>query len=84
MRSLDCSKLISIQTQLVCGDAELARIDRTLTEIYYQKIKLSSDKSRLRADQRAWLRNSRNVCGDKACLLRSYHRRIDELKRMRS
>lgn len=84
MRSLDCSKLISIQAQLVCGDAELARIDRALTEIYYQKIKSSSDKNRLRADQRAWLRNSRNVCGDKACLLRSYHRRIDELKRMRS
>lgn len=84
MQSLDCSRLISVQAQLICGDAELARVDNTLTEIYYKKLKASADKTRLRADQRAWLRNSRNVCGDKACLLRSYHLRIDELKRMRS
>ncbi|KWR74669.1 ATP-dependent Clp protease proteolytic subunit [Cupriavidus sp. IDO] len=84
MQSLDCSKLISVQAQLICGDAELSRVDKTLTEIYYKKLKASADKTRLRADQRAWLRNSRNVCGDKACLLRSYHLRIDELERMRS
>jgi len=84
MHSLDCSKLISVQAQLVCGDAELARVDKTLAELYHQKLKESANKTRLRADQRAWLRNSRNVCGDKACLLRSYRLRIDELKRMRS
>lgn len=84
MQSFDCSKLISVQAQLICGDAELSLVDIALTEIYYQRIKSSSNKTRLRADQRAWLRNSRNVCGDKACLLQSYHLRIDELKRMRS
>lgn len=84
MRSFDCSKLISVQAQLICGDAELTRIDKTLAEIYDQKIKTSVNKARLRADQRAWLRNSRNACGDKICLLRSYHLRIDELKRVRS
>ncbi|PTB27406.1 hypothetical protein C9I56_17970 [Paraburkholderia caribensis] len=34
--------------------------------------------------QRAWLRDSRNVCGDKACLIRSYRVRIHERKRIRS
>jgi len=82
--SLDCSKLPSVQAQLVCGDAELARVDKELADIFNQKIKTSANKTRLREDQRAWLRNSRNVCGDKACLLRSYQQRIDELKRMRS
>ncbi|WP_427309128.1 ATP-dependent Clp protease proteolytic subunit [Cupriavidus sp. H39] len=84
MHSFDCSKLISVQAQIICGDAELTRVDQTLAEIYDQKIKTSANKARLRADQRAWLRNSRNVCGDKACLQRSYHLRIEELKRMRS
>lgn len=84
IRSFDCSKLISIQAQLICGDSELSRVDKTLEEVYNQMIKKSANKTRLRADQRAWLRDSRNACGDKACLLRSYHLRIDELKRMRS
>jgi hypothetical protein len=84
MHSFDCSKLISVQAQLICGDAELARVDKTMAEIYLQKLNASVDKTRLRTDQRVWLRNSRNVCGDKVCLLRSYHLRIDELKRMQS
>jgi len=84
MQSLDCSKLISVQAQLVCGDSELSRIDRTLAEVYEQKARTSANKKRLQADQRAWLRDSRNACSDKACLLRSYQLRIDELRRMRS
>jgi uncharacterized protein YecT (DUF1311 family) len=84
MHSFACSKLISVQGQLICGDAELARADKTLAKVYGQKLKVSANKTRLKEDQRAWLRNSRNVCGDKACLLRSYRLRIDELNRMRS
>jgi uncharacterized protein YecT (DUF1311 family) len=86
IRSLECSKLISIQAQLVCGDAELTRMDKKLTEIYSQKMKASANtnKMRLRAAQRAWLRNSRNACTDKACLLRSYQLRIDDLNRVHS
>ncbi|WP_233873407.1 lysozyme inhibitor LprI family protein [Paraburkholderia adhaesiva] len=82
--SFDCSKLMSVQAQLICGDAELTRVDQELAEIYSQKSKSATNKSKLREDQRAWLRNSRNVCSDKACLQRSYRLRIDELKRMRS
>ena len=84
MQSFDCSKLISVQAQLICGDAELARVDKALAIIYGQKMKVSANRTRLRADQRAWLLGSRNACGNKTCLLRSYHLRIDELKRMPS
>jgi uncharacterized protein YecT (DUF1311 family) len=83
-QSLDCSKLISVQAQLICGDAELTSVDKALAEIYARKMNVAANKTQLRADQRAWLRNSRNACGDKACLLRSYRLRIDELKRMPS
>nr|WP_318290072.1 lysozyme inhibitor LprI family protein [Paraburkholderia sp. BL8N3] len=82
--SFDCSKLISVQAQLICGDAELVRLDKTLARVYDQKIKGSSNKTRLRTDQRTWLRNSRNACHDKACLQRSYRLRINELMQMRA
>lgn len=84
MRSFDCSQLISVPAQLICGDAELASADKALAGIYEQQLKASANKTRLRADQRDWLRHSRNRCSDKACLLQSYRLRIDELKRMRS
>ena len=83
-RSFGCSKLTSVAGQLICGDAELTRADDQLARIYDQKMKTSPNKARLRADQRTWLRDSRNVCVDKACLMRSYQRRIDELQRVRS
>ncbi len=55
--------------------------DKTMAEVFNQKLKTSANKAKLRADQRAWLRNSRNACADKACLLRSYQLRVAELKR---
>lgn len=78
----DCSKLVSVQAQLICGDAELTRVDRTLAQLYAQKMKASSNKNQLRADQRTWIRSSRDVCTDQPCLLRSYRMRIAELKGM--
>lgn len=82
-RSLDCSKLISVPSQLVCGDAELARVDKELANAYAQAMK-SKNQARLRTDQRTWLRDQRNRCSDKACLLLAYRTRIDEVKRMPS
>jgi hypothetical protein len=52
-QSLDCSKLISVQAQLVCGDEEHASVDKAMAEIYANKMKVSANKTRLRADQRA-------------------------------
>jgi uncharacterized protein len=83
-QSLDCAKLLSAQAQIICSDPELTRLDGELTSLYHQKLSAASNKNRLRADQRAWLRDSRNACGDKGCLLRTYQRRIDALKRMQS
>jgi ATP-dependent protease ClpP protease subunit/uncharacterized protein YecT (DUF1311 family) len=82
--SLDCGKLVSVQAQLVCSDPEVALIDQKVTTLYNQKLDASSSKTRLQAGQRAWLRDARNACRDKACLMRTYERRIDELKQMRS
>lgn len=78
-RSLECSRLPSIAAQLICGDAELASADSALAARYNQRLKTSTNKERLRAEQRTWIRESRNACADKACLLRSYQTRMSEL-----
>nr|WP_315594645.1 ATP-dependent Clp protease proteolytic subunit [uncultured Cupriavidus sp.] len=83
MRSLDCSKLTTMPLQLVCGDAELASVDRELVSLYGKMLKGSANKARFRDGQRDWLRHSRNQCADKACLMRAYRLRIDELQRLR-
>ena len=83
MRSLDCSKLNSTVFQLICGDAELARVDRDLADLYREKLSESRTKAAIRDDQHDWVRRSRNQCTDKTCLLRAYRLRIEELRRAR-
>lgn len=79
--SLECSRLTSLPAQLVCGDAELARADKELADLYGRKLAAASNKTRIREDQRTWLRTERNRCADKPCMLRAYRGRIEALKR---
>ena len=83
MRSLDCSKLTTTPSKLVCGDSELTRADQELAGLYAKRLGSATNKAALRDGQRDWLRHSRNPCSDKACLMRAYRLRIDELQRMR-
>ncbi|MGO4814204.1 hypothetical protein AB4156_32290 [Cupriavidus sp. 2MCAB6] len=39
MHSFSCSKLIAVQAQLIFGDPELNLVDKSMAEIYDQKIK---------------------------------------------
>ncbi|KAI3589089.1 hypothetical protein D9X30_5901 [Cupriavidus sp. U2] len=80
-RSFDCSRLTSMASQLVCGDTDLARADKELADLYGRKLASAANKTRVRDDQRTWLRDERNRCSDKACLQRAYRNRIDVLKR---
>lgn len=79
-RSLDCSKLASIQAQLICGDTELARVDKELADAYWRALK-TGKKASVRNDQRVWIQEHRNKCSDKACLLQTYRMRMNELRR---
>lgn len=80
-RSFDCSRLTSMASQLICGDTDLARADKELADLYGRKLASSANKTRVRDDQRSWLRDERNRCSDKACLQRAYRSRIEALKR---
>ena len=82
-RSLDCSRLASPPSRLVCGDVELSRLDAVLAGRYRQALSTTASKRRLQDSQRAWLQRDRNRCSDKPCLLRVYQERIEVLTRTR-
>src|SRR5690349_16899945 len=74
--SFDCSKATQKIEKLVCGDDQLASLDRTLADDFGKAMGqiTADDQKDLRMTQAAWIK-SRNACGDesdpKACALQS-------------
>ena len=81
--SFDCSKARGAQEQLVCGDPELAALDRQLAETYRQAQAKASDPALLRATQRGWVKG-RDECWKAAdirsCVSEAYVRGIVDLR----
>lgn len=79
----DCAKASTLIESLICSDNDLARLDAEMTDAYRGIIHLYEgnylDSSDLKATQRQWLKEQRNVCKDRACLERAYHARLEEL-----
>jgi uncharacterized protein YecT (DUF1311 family) len=80
--SFDCAQMKTTVEKLICGDEELATLDRDMNKLYMTVRKESSDSKTLQSEQRAWLLNSRNVCADRLCLISSYRLRINELSHL--
>ncbi|NEX21338.1 DUF1311 domain-containing protein [Thiorhodococcus mannitoliphagus] len=83
--SFDCAKASSEVEQLICKDAELARLDRSLAELYATLLKNSSANAQksLKTEQRGWVKG-RNDCWKsddlRGCVADEYRLRISELK----
>ncbi|MBL8895732.1 MAG: MliC family protein [Rhizobiales bacterium] len=79
--SFDCSKATQKIEKLVCGDDQLAGLDRTLADDFDKAMGQISadDQKELRESQSAWIK-SRDACAkeqdQKACTLQSYKTRI--------
>ncbi|WP_343116438.1 MliC family protein [Ostreiculturibacter nitratireducens] len=88
--SFDCSKADSSAEDLICEDADLARLDRRLAERYAAALEAvrgldvaaTEAETELRAGQRGWIKG-RNDCWKaddlRDCVERSYLRREGEL-----
>lgn len=78
--SFDCSKANSFIEKQICSENQLSEIDSQLSVIY--KIKLSEvrDPDVLRAEQREWIKNTRNKCQDASCIKQAYTERLETLK----
>jgi uncharacterized protein len=83
--SFDCAKASSSVEKLVCNDAELAKLDNSLSSLYHQLLKNLSvaDQKLLKTEQRGWVKG-RDDCWKsddmRGCVASGYHDRINELK----
>lgn len=79
--SFDCGKATHAIEKLVCGDNQLAGLDRTLADDFTKAMGqiTPEDQADLRATQAKWI-ESRDACATdsdpKACALKSYKTRI--------
>jgi uncharacterized protein YecT (DUF1311 family) len=85
--SFDCARAQSDIERAICGDRELARLDRHVAEAYFNKLAWEAEETgrfALRKDQRAWLAQ-RDGCRVRAesfagCLTRVYQARLKALE----
>jgi uncharacterized protein len=81
--SFSCAKATKAPERLICGDPELARLDRIMADLFAETRSLllnAEQTSQADATQRGWLAN-RNRCREIQCLRRAYFGRITELAR---
>ena len=83
--SFDCARAAGPAEHAICGSADLAGVDRSLASAYgadarqFQAIGDPAALAKLRASQKAWLRQ-RDACGgDEACLRRVMGERVQAL-----
>lgn len=83
--SFDCAKASHEIELLICRDAELADLDRSLASLYARVLENTpaSKRNHLKAEQRGWVKG-RNDCWKSAdqhgCVKGEYEYRIGELK----
>lgn len=77
--SFDCAKAGTVQEKLICADRTLSSLDEKLAQSYQSAASESPKPEEIKKLQQQWLRNIRNKCTSKPCLVESYEKRIDEL-----
>ena len=76
--SFDCAKAGTKVEKLICGDAELSKLDEELSAAYKAALQDQSEAESIKQAQKQWLKE-RNNCADAVCLNKVYRVRIPEL-----
>ncbi len=78
--SFDCARARSTNERLICGDAQLARLDRALGALHQRARAAAPDAAAFQAaSARAW-REREQRCRDRACLLAWFDERRTQLQ----
>jgi uncharacterized protein YecT (DUF1311 family) len=78
--SFDCAKASNGPERLICSNAELSDADVKLGRAYKLALQAASDNgSALKKSQNEWRKTERDACSNVDCMLKAYHKRIDEL-----
>lgn len=82
--SFDCSKASSLTERTICNNPTISVLDDKLGSAYKSAMSKTNDQSKLKADQIAWIKESRLCGGDSYCLEKSYKERISALSALTS
>lgn len=77
--SFDCEQTTTPDEDLICSDEALSALDVQVAETYKKVLSLTKDQAALKANHRDWIKNEHQICSSKACLMKSYQRRLTEL-----
>lgn len=79
--SFDCGKAAARVEKMICGDAELSKLDGVMAIIFKDVLDNVSDPVAVKNAQRAWLKE-RNDCSDTACMMHAYETRLEGLMKV--
>lgn len=82
--SFNCVENTGVAEQTICGNANLARLDVSLSQMFFTlKGRMASNQGIwLRNSQRAWIKQRDSCRSDSACIEEAYRTRISELQRL--
>ncbi|HUR88801.1 MAG TPA: hypothetical protein VMZ74_06930 [Ramlibacter sp.] len=77
--SFDCAKAHSRAERMICGDAQLAQLDRELGQLYSRAKARAADPADFKRHSDAEWRRRETSCSDRQCLLAWYAQRRAQL-----
>lgn len=80
--SFDCDRARTEAEKTVCGDLELAALDRELNAAFEAAVARGADRRALRAEQDDWLRIRERAAPSERRMAALYRSRIEELEAM--
>lgn len=83
--SFNCKFAAARAEKLICGDEELAALDRELNRAYRQLDRTAGPlRQQIAAEQNGWRASERDACGDAACVADAMRQRIAVLDSQRA
>ncbi|HEV2597804.1 TIR domain-containing protein [Sphingopyxis sp.] len=83
--SFNCKYAATRAEKLICGDDELAALDRELNRAYKQLDRTAGPlREQIATEQRSWRIGERDACGDAACVADAMRQRIIVLDSQRA
>ena len=80
--SFDCSRAASVTEKAICSDAELSKLDETMSAVYAKVYAVNPD---IKANQRDWVKSTKQ-CADSPnlvnCLKETYKNRLSGLNQL--
>ncbi|MGI9211146.1 MAG: lysozyme inhibitor LprI family protein [Methylococcaceae bacterium] len=77
--SFDCAKKSTLIENVICSDQNISNLDEVLSSTYKKALNSAVDGTKIKLEQRTWLKEVRNKCQTSQCLEQAYQQRIKSL-----